>query len=94
MFTCPNCGAQLDENANPNIKPLTMWGYFGYQILFGIPVIGLIMLFVFSFGGTANVNLRNFARSYFCYLIVVVIVTAILAAILVPIIVASGFGNQ
>jgi len=28
-------------------------------------------LLVFSFGGTKNVNLRNFARSYFCFTIVV-----------------------
>ena len=56
-----------------------MWGYFGYELLFSIPLIGLILLLVFSFGGTGNVNLRNFARSYFCFLIVVVILVVLIA---------------
>jgi uncharacterized integral membrane protein len=61
-----------------------MWGYFGYEILFSIPCVGLILLLVFAFGGTRNVNLKNFARSYFCYLI--------LAAILVLIVIVLGGG--
>lgn len=58
-------------------KPISMWGYFGYEILFSIPLVGLILLLVFSFGGAKNKNLRNFARSYFCFLIVVVIICII-----------------
>lgn len=54
-------------------RPISMWGYFGYQILFSIPCVGLILLIIFSFGGTKNVNLRNFARSYFCFTIVLVV---------------------
>ena len=52
-------------------KPISMWGYFGYELLFSIPLVGLIVALVFSFGGTQNINLRNFARSYFCLLIIV-----------------------
>lgn len=52
-------------------QPISMWGYFGYSILFAIPIVGLILLIVFSLGGTGNINLRNYARSYFCLLIIV-----------------------
>ena len=64
--------------ANPNnkaprvpaeYKPITMWGYFGYQILFSIPVIGWIFVIVFALTAT-NQNLKNFARSQFCLLII------------------------
>lgn len=55
-------------------RPISMWGYFGYQLLFSIPLIGLILLIVFSLGGTTNINLRNFARSYFCFLFVCIII--------------------
>ena len=55
-------------------KPISMWGYLGYQLLFSIPLIGFILLIVYSLGGTKNINLRNFARSYFCYAIIVVVV--------------------
>ena len=54
-----------------------MWGYFGYQILFAIPLIGFILLLVFALGGTRNINLRNFARSYFCLLIILVILVLV-----------------
>lgn len=56
-----------------------MWGYFGYELLFSIPCVGFILLLVFSLGGTRNIILRNFARSYFCFLIIVAVLVAILA---------------
>ncbi len=59
-------------------KPISMWGYFGYELLFSIPIIGFIFLIVYSLGGTRNINLRNFARSYFCFLIIVIIFITIM----------------
>lgn len=49
-------------------RPLGAWAYFGYGLLFAIPVIGFILLIVFSFAGK-NVNRKSFARSYWCWLI-------------------------
>lgn len=63
-------------------KPISMWGYFGYELLFSIPCIGFILLCVFSFGGTPNINLRNFARSYFCFLILFAVLGLIIFIIL------------
>ena len=62
-------------------KPISMWGYFGYEILFAIPIIGWLLLLIFALGGTSNVNLKNFARSYFCLLIIIVIIFLIVAAV-------------
>ena len=59
----------MDQNIPKEYKPISMWGYFGYELLFSIPVAGFIILLVFACGGTSNINLKNFARSYFCYLI-------------------------
>lgn len=64
-------------NIPEEYRPISMWGYFGYQILFSIPLVGFILLIVFSFGGTRNYNLRNFARSYFCILIILFILLGI-----------------
>ena len=58
-------------------EPISMWGYFGYELLFSIPCIGFIFLIVYAVSAR-NVNLKNFARSYFCYLIIVLIVCAII----------------
>ncbi len=71
------------NNLPDEYRPISMWGYFGYELLFSIPFVGLILLLVFSFGGTRNVNLRNFARSYFCFLILMAILITILSVIVI-----------
>lgn len=61
-------------------EPISMWGYFGYQILFAIPIIGFILVLVFAFSAQ-NINLRNFARSQFCVLIIVTVAAILFAVI-------------
>ena len=67
--------------AKPEVKLLGPWGYFGLQILFSIPVIGFILLIVFSFDNS-HLNRRNFARSYWCGLIIWLILIVVLFVIL------------
>ncbi|MCR5303649.1 MAG: zinc-ribbon domain-containing protein [Lachnospiraceae bacterium] len=64
-------GAQAADNMD--YSPISMWGYLGYEILFAIPTVGFICMLVFSFGGTRNINVRNFARSYLCATLIVFI---------------------
>lgn len=61
------------ETIPAEYKPISMWGYFLYEILFSIPVIGQIILLVKALTAK-NKNLKNFARSYFCLLIIGVII--------------------
>ena len=58
-------------------RPLSPWAYFGYSILFSIPLIGFIFLIVFSFSN-ANINRRNYARSYFCAFILALLLIFII----------------
>lgn len=75
------------ENYIPGMdyNPIGMWGYFGYSILFGIPILGFIMTLVFALGGTRNINLRNYARSMFCLDIIIGVIA------FTVFIVSSGF---
>ncbi len=57
-------------------KPLSPWGYLGYSLLFSIPLVGLILLIVFSFNNE-NINRRNYARSFWCALLVALILFVI-----------------
>ena len=70
-----------DNNVPSEYKPIGMGGYFGYELLFGIPLIGFIILLVFAFGGSGNINVKNFARSKFCYLILWFVIMIVLVAI-------------
>ena len=58
-------------------KPLSPWAYFGYSLLFSIPLVGFILLIVFSCSNE-NINRRNFARSFWCALLVALIVVVVL----------------
>lgn len=66
-------------NTIPNeYRPLSAWPYFGYNILFAIPLVGFIMLIVFAFD-SSNINRRNYARSFFCaYLVAIIILIVVL----------------
>lgn len=66
----------------PKYRPLGAWSYFGYNILFALPLIGWIFMVVFALSDT-NINRRSFARSFFCVwaiVIVIVVLVAIVAA--------------
>ena len=94
--TCPQCGAAptFDAPLPPpippryvteakipqNYKPLSPWAYYGLQLLFSIPVVGFICLIVFSFD-SGNIHRRNFARSYWCALLIQVILIALVVVL-------------
>ena len=65
------------DNIPSEYKPISAWGYFGYEILFCLPIIGFIFLLVFAFNNS-NINRRNFARSYFCVFLISAVICAIL----------------
>lgn len=51
-------------------QPISAWGYVGYSLLFNIPILGLLMLLLYACSDD-NINLRNYARAWFCRLLVV-----------------------
>ncbi len=72
---------QITESDLPErFRPLGAWAYFGYTLLFAIPIVGFICLIVFSFSDS-NINRRNYARSYWCVFALALIITLIAVAI-------------
>ena len=68
----------MENNLPEKYRPLSPWAYFGLTVLFSIPVIGFIFLIVFSISG-ANINRRNFARSFWCSLVLALILIGLMA---------------
>ena len=59
-------------------KPISAWGYVGYNILWAIPVLGwLLWLGAALFA--KNQNKKNYARSYFCVFLLVLLVAVVAA---------------
>lgn len=61
-------------------RPISPWGYLGYTLLFNIPIVGLILMFVWGFGDT-NKNLKNYARFFLLTLLISLIISIIIGVI-------------
>lgn len=79
---CLSCGNSLNtdfQNKNlmpdvpKNYKPISAWGYIGYDLLFSLPLFGFIILIVFAIT-SENINVRNYARSKFCVFLIVFLI--------------------
>lgn len=84
VYTAPEAPQKQEITADQlpaKFKPMGAWSYFGHSLLFSIPMVGFVFLIVFALGGTKNINKRNYARSYFCGLLLVAII-AIIAVVL------------
>ena len=72
--------SQLDK------APLSVIQYIGMFLLVSIPIVGIVLLFVWGFGDHVNLNKKNFARAMLILSLIGVIVSIIFGAILVGII--------
>lgn len=70
-------GGQSNMTYSEENTPISMWGYVGWEIVFGLPLVGLILAIVFSFGGTRNINLKNFARGKFALWIIGIVIVLV-----------------
>ncbi len=78
----PNYNYTNPQNNIPKeYKPLSAWAYVGYNLLFSLPLVGFIMLIVYSLDNS-NINRRNYARSFFCAMLLGFIIAIILLVIL------------
>ena len=75
---------------DPRFKPLSPWVYLGYFLLFTVVPFGWIAAIVFSFNDD-NINRRNFARAYWCAVLVSVILTVI--GVIIVVILGISFGS-
>ena len=71
----------MDQPQTPQdprqFAPVSTGAFFGYKLLYGIPVIGWILCLVFSFT-EKKVNKRNFARATLIGLIISLVITCVI----------------
>lgn len=74
----PQYGYINENMLPPEYKPVSVGQYVGYTILFGLPIIGLIMLLVTAFGSDNSVGLRNFAKSVLVFYAIGIVLTIVM----------------
>lgn len=70
------------EKESSQYHRLSPWAYVGYGILFSIPLAGeftgrRILAIIFSLSDD-NLNCRNFARAYWCGILLVFVIAVVL----------------
>lgn len=69
----------IDENMlPPEYKPVTIGQYIGYSLLFSLPIIGIIMLFVTAFDSDKSISLRNYAKSILVWCAISIVLAILL----------------
>lgn len=67
-------------------SPLGIGQYIGMFLLMAIPLVNLILLFVWGFGSTVNVNKKNFARASLILMAISIVLWIIIGSVIIGII--------
>ena len=62
-------------------KVMSVGRFLGVLLLMSIPAAGFILQIVWACGGCENLNLRNFARAYLLFTLIVTVLAIIIAVI-------------
>nr|WP_314636894.1 hypothetical protein [uncultured Oribacterium sp.] len=69
-----------EEELPEELKVVPALHFFLYQVLFAIPLVGLIVVIIMSLGATKNKNIRNFARAQLIAIVVGIVLTMLFGA--------------
>lgn len=61
-------------------RPLSIGDYIVMMIVGGIPLVGLIMMLVWAFGGNTNTNRKNYARAMLIIMAVGIVLSIVFGA--------------
>lgn len=82
------------QYVQPNLDaPMTMGQYIVTFIITAIPIVGIIMLFVWAFGSNVNINKKNYSRAALIMAVIGIVLGIIFSSVLASMIV-SMFGHS
>lgn len=87
QFIPPQNNIYVGQNYNSGVSaPLSVGQYILTFILLGIPLVNIILLFVWSFGSDVNLNKKNFCRATLIMGIIVTVLSIILGNVIAGIV--------
>lgn len=72
-----------EEDLPEEFKVVPTLHFFLYQLIFTIPIVGLVVIFILSFGAGKNKNIRNFARAQLLAILVGIVLTMMFSTLLI-----------
>lgn len=70
----------------PNNDPMRVGQYLGMLLLMCVPILNIVLLFMWSFGNSVNLNKKNFARASLILGVIGIILSIVFGAALAGII--------
>lgn len=67
----------------PDTQPVSIGGWIGVMLLSCLPLINLIMLFVWAFSSSTKKSLKNYARAALIMFLIVAVITVIASVVLI-----------
>lgn len=61
----------METIENANQKPMSVKDWLVTLLLMAIPIVGIVLLFVYAFGNNENVNKQNWAKAQLIMLAIV-----------------------
>jgi cell division protein FtsW (lipid II flippase) len=69
---------QVQHPSQPGTGPMSVKDWFLTLLITYIPLVGLIMLFVWAFDGDTNLNKKNFAKASLLWLLIGIAIAIIM----------------
>jgi len=67
------------ENLNQNQSPVTIKEWVIVFILSAIPIVNIVMIFIWAFGGNANKSIENWAKASLLLFVFSIVLFGIIA---------------
>ena len=69
-------------SGQPGSEPLRVGQYIGMLLLMCVPILGVILLFMWGFGSSVNLNKKNFARAMLIVSAIGIVLSIIFSTVL------------
>lgn len=73
----------IPSYGTPETQPVSIGGWIGVMLLSCLPLINLIMLFVWAFSSSTKKSLKNYARAALIMFLIVAVITVIASVVLI-----------
>ncbi len=75
---------ESEMSAQEKHLTLSTAGYFGAMLVFCIPVVGLLMMFIWSFARIRNTSLKHYARARLIFAVIGTLILIVILGLLAP----------
>ena len=62
----------MESFENPNQKPMSVKDWLITFLILAIPVVGLVMLFIYAFGNDQNIHKQNWAKAQLIWMAIMI----------------------